>query len=150
MGVCLCRQLSTLEFTNMAEAHTTVGCNCATKPSSSSTVCVICQPPLSTDTPNSEIALCKGAVPRESVPRRTFRNLSLGCRKSSKSKEKAEKSGKSKLSWTLSWRLKSPNSLKVEASAPREPMIDLARFNPSDYPVEGDYYNFVFITEKKI
>lgn len=65
------------------------------------------------------------------MPRRTFRNLSLGCRKSPKSKEKAEKSGKSKLSWTLRWRLKSPQS-----NTPREPMIDLARFNPADYPIE--------------
>lgn len=137
MGVCLCRQLSTLELTEMAEAHNPVDCNCATKPSSSSAVCSTCHPSSSPVSQNTETSPSKGAVPRESGPRRTFRNLSLGCRKSSKSKEKAEKSSKSKLSWTLSWRLKSPMSLKVEASAPQEPMIDLARFNPSDYPVEG-------------
>ncbi|KAI9556812.1 hypothetical protein GHT06_016603 [Daphnia sinensis] len=136
MGVCLCRQLSTTELTKMAEAHNPAGCNCATKPSSSSAICATCHPSLNQVSENTETSPSQGAVPRESVPRRTFRNLSLGCRKSSKSKEKTEKSSKSKLSWTLSWRLKSPTSLKVEASAPQEPMIDLARFNPSDYPVE--------------
>lgn len=132
MGVCLCRHSSTLDIANMAEAHnSSVTCHCASQPSSSSTVCVNCQPPTSTATQNSEITGCEGVVPRDSVPRRTFRNLSLGCRKSSKSKEKTEKSGKSKLSWTLRWRLKSP-----QTSAQREPMIDLARFNPADYPIE--------------
>ena len=133
MGVCLCRQVSPLEIKSMAEAHnnTATNCSCATKPSSSSTVCLNCQPPPNVVTQSSESSSSEGAVPRDSIPRRTFRNLSLGCRKSSKSKEKAEKSSKSKLSWTLRWRLKSP-----QASAPREPMIDLARFNPADYPIE--------------
>lgn len=118
----------------MAEAHnnTTVSCSCATKPSSSSAVCLNCQPSPSSVPQNCESSsIGEGAVARDSVPRRTFRNLSLGCRKSSKSKEKAEKSGKSKLSWTLRWRLKSP-----QTSVQREPMIDLARFNPADYPIE--------------
>lgn len=64
--------------------------------------------------------------------RRTFRNLSLGSRKQGKTKDKAEKAGKSKLSWTLRWRLKPQEA----SEQPREPMIDLNRFNPADYPIE--------------
>jgi len=67
----------------------------------------------------------------EGSKRRTFRSLSLGCRKQPKPKEKSEKTGKSKLNWTLRWRVKSPQPSEV-----REPMIDLARFNPADYPIE--------------
>lgn len=117
----------------MAEASSaSTSCNCATQPSSSSSVCINCQPSLANSAnQNSEVSTSEAVAARESAPRRTFRNLSLGCRKSSKSKEKPEKSGKSKLSWTLRWRLKSPLSI-----TPREPMIDLARFNPADYPIE--------------
>lgn len=132
MGVSFCRQLPTNKLTNMAESNTLTVCNCATKPTSSSSVCLNCQPAPNQSSQSGDTAVCEGAVPRDSMQlRRTFRNLSLGCRKSTKSKEKADKPGKSKLSWTLRWRLKSP-----QISVPREPMIDLARFNPSEYPIE--------------
>ena len=87
----------------------------------------------------SSAAPSTGAVSRHqaegasaSLSRRTFHNLSLGCRKPSKTKDKAEKTGKSKLSWTLRWRLKPQEAVEQ----PREPMIDLNRFNPADYPIE--------------
>jgi len=105
----------------MAEALDTSGCRCSTNPSSSSSVCSFCAP----STCQSETLAGEGAVTRN---RRTFRSLSLSRKKS---KEKSEKSGKSKLSWTLRWRMKSP-----QPSKPRKPMIDLKRFNPDDYPIE--------------
>lgn len=116
----------------MAEAFDSSACHCSTNPSSSTSVCTFCEPSTSVSGPSSENPKSEGAISRsEGSSRRTFRSLSLGSRKQPKPKEKSEKTGKSKLNWTLRWRMKSP-----QLSETREPMIDLARFNPADYPIE--------------
>lgn len=120
-------------FANMAEANSSSeSCKCASNSSQSSSTCHFCQTPSSSSTSQpSEADSDPGPSTSSaaSVTKRTFRNLSISCRKS-KSKEKSEKSSKSKLSWTLRWRLKSPQA------ASSQPLIDLARFNPAAYPIE--------------
>jgi len=116
----------------MAEAPDKSQCQCVTNSNSSLTLCVYCQPSTSssnTQSCESSSSVGLSSVPSEGVSKRPFKSLSLGCRKQPKSKEK-ERSSKSKLSWTLRWR-KSP-----QVSETHEPMIDLNRFNPAEYPIE--------------
>lgn len=115
----------------MAEANKPVeSCKCAPSGSQASSTCQFCQASSAAAPQNSEAA-CEATPSTSSGTKRTFRSLGISCKKSTKSKEKGEKSAKSKLSWTLRWRLKSP-----QAAAPNQPLIDLARFNPADYPIE--------------
>ena len=113
-------------------------CQCASNQPSAKSLCPFCQPSTSSAGQNGDSCTTIGggmeAAGRRSDigPRRTFRNLSLGCRKSKNKDKQLEKSGKSKMSWTLRWRLKSPHTNE----GAREPMIDLTRFNPNDYPIE--------------
>jgi len=115
---------------SMAEAKDVAVCQCIENSSSSNTACVYCQPSTSSQSCESSSASALSASDG-AFSKRTFRNLTLGCRKQPKSKDKAERSGKSKLNWTLRWRLKSPQVIES-----REPMIDLNRFNPAEYPIE--------------
>ena len=115
-------------FYEMAEAKDVSVCQCTN--SNSSTACVYCQPSTSSQSCESSSSVSALPASEKASSKRTFKNLTLGCRKQSKSKEKVERS-KSKLNWTLRWRLKSP-----QVSESREPMIDLNRFNPAEYPIE--------------
>lgn len=138
MGIQLSKHLSTGCSGSMAEAPDSSLCQCATSPSSSTSTCTHCQPMSSNfSSQNSESAStsCRtNGGPQEGISsKRTFCNLSLGGRKTAKSKDKAEKPAKSKMSWTLRWRLKSP---QISEQHQREPMIDLNRFNPADFPIE--------------
>ena len=120
-------------FAKMAEANnSSESCKCASSNSQSTSTCQFCQASSSSTSQASEADSDPGpstSTSSTSVTKRTFRNLSISCRKS-KSKEKSEKSSKSKLSWTLRWRLKSPQTTSSQ------PLIDLARFNPAAYPIE--------------
>nr|CAG4634997.1 EOG090X0BEM [Alona affinis] len=121
----------------MAESSVSSVCQCSNSSSASSSTpsssCLHCQQSTSSGASNNGGAVSRHEEEGASVSsRRTFHNLSLSCRKSSKTKEKAEKPGKSRLSWTLRWKLKPQET----AEQPREPMIDLNRFNPADYPIE--------------
>lgn len=106
----------------MADAPEPAQC-CCTQPSSSKTVCPLCS--------GGEVQVAE-AAPAAVGPRRAFRNLSLGCRKSHKAPSKQDKQ---KTSWTLRWKLKAPPST-TNQTPPPAPLIDLTRFNPNDYPIE--------------
>jgi hypothetical protein len=130
MGNFLSNNCATIK---MAEAPDKSQCKCVTNSNSSLTLCIYCQPSSSNSSTIQSLESSSSAglpVPSEGVSKRTFKNLSLGCRKQPKSKDKLERTSKSKLNWTLRWR-KSP-----QVSETREPMIDLNRFNPSEYPIE--------------
>ncbi len=121
----------------MAESTNSFLCQCASNPTSSTSSCQYCQPSTSlmsessAETTSTSQGTCSN---QEAGQKRTFRNLSLGCCKSSRSKEKtADKSSKSKLNWTFKWRLKSSGMTEPTT---REPVIDLNRFNPADFPIE--------------
>nr|CAG4641117.1 EOG090X0BEM [Eulimnadia texana] len=86
---------------------------------------------------------------RRSKSKSLKKTFPLGCKKKTKELEefegtaaarKNDKSSKHKGGWTLRWRMKTPRTVEEEASTSsetvREPMIDLARFNPEDYPIE--------------
>ena len=129
-----------LKQEKMAEASPDSSCQCSANSLSPTSRCLYCQP--STSSSGEDVDITASAVSDSTVacsetigPRRVFRNLSLGRKagKASRSEKlDQEKSNKFKLNWTFPWRLKAP----LVTTENREPLIDLNRFNPNDYPIE--------------
>ena len=130
----------TIASRGMADSSTAEArCLCSTVASSSAAACSYCRPQTGgRDTPSGsgtnveEPAAVQSRGRSDFGPRRAFRSLSLGHKRQSKTKDKSgEKNKSGKPSWTLRWKMKAS-----PANEAQEPMIDLARFNPADYPIE--------------